>query len=94
MLILPHLFEILNRFLQGNVVQKAANSLEMTTKGLSSELLSELKGTGKNTSASKQFPKPKPLLDETSHVEEDPGYVSRCSTPIVATNATTYRTLG
>ncbi|MDR2548299.1 MAG: hypothetical protein LBC34_02250 [Rickettsiales bacterium] len=33
--------------LQGNVVQKAANSLEITTKGLSSELLSELKGTGK-----------------------------------------------
>lgn len=67
--------------LQGNVVQKAANSLEMTTEGLSSELLSELKGTGKNTSASKQFPKPKPLLDEISHVE-DPGYVSRCSTPV------------
>lgn len=41
--------------LQGNVVQKAADS--------------------------KQFPKPKPLLDEASHVE-DPGYVSRCSTPV------------
>ncbi|WP_145971867.1 coiled-coil domain-containing protein [Wolbachia endosymbiont of Cimex lectularius] len=68
--------------LQGNVVQKAANSLEITTKGLSSELLSELKGTGKNTSASKQFPKPKPLPNETSRVEEDPGYVSRCSTPV------------
>ncbi|WCR59541.1 MAG: hypothetical protein PG978_000977 [Wolbachia endosymbiont of Ctenocephalides felis wCfeF] len=42
--------------LQGNVVQKAANS--------------------------KQLPKPKPLPNETSRVEEDPGYVSRCSTPV------------